>query len=57
MTLVTQTDGPVTLITGGGSGIGAAATRRLLDLGRRVTVNGSWVDVDTVVVPPTGQAG
>jgi NADP-dependent 3-hydroxy acid dehydrogenase YdfG len=33
-------DSPVTLITGGSSGIGAAATRRLLDLGHRVAVTG-----------------
>jgi len=44
MTLVTKTDGPVTLITGGGSGIGAATTRRLLDLGHRVTVTGRDAD-------------
>ncbi|MGW4231767.1 SDR family oxidoreductase [Streptomyces sp. NPDC004980] len=31
---------PVTLITGGGSGIGAATARQLLDLGHRVTVTG-----------------
>jgi NADP-dependent 3-hydroxy acid dehydrogenase YdfG len=31
---------PVTLITGGGSGIGAATARRLLDRGHRVTVTG-----------------
>ncbi|MCX5209024.1 SDR family oxidoreductase [Kitasatospora sp. NBC_00240] len=33
-------DSPVTLITGGGSGIGAATARQLLDLGHRVTVTG-----------------
>ncbi len=33
-------DSAVTLITGGSSGIGAATTRRLLDLGHRVTVTG-----------------
>lgn len=33
-------DSPVTLITGGSSGIGAAATRRLLGLGHRVAVTG-----------------
>lgn len=37
---VTMTDSPVTLITGGGSGIGAAVARRLLDAGQRVTVTG-----------------
>ncbi|WP_432133891.1 MULTISPECIES: SDR family oxidoreductase [unclassified Streptomyces] len=31
---------PVALITGGGSGIGAAVARRLLDAGHRVTVTG-----------------
>ncbi|MGW1373250.1 SDR family oxidoreductase [Streptomyces sp. NPDC002446] len=31
---------PVTLITGGGSGIGAATARQLLDRGHRVTVTG-----------------
>ncbi|WP_432932144.1 SDR family oxidoreductase [Microbispora sp. CA-135349] len=35
-----MTDCPVALITGGGSGIGAATARRLLALGRRVTVTG-----------------
>lgn len=35
-----MTDAPVTLITGGGSGIGAAVARRLLDRGHRVTVTG-----------------
>ncbi|WP_329500041.1 SDR family oxidoreductase [Kitasatospora herbaricolor] len=35
-----MTDSPVTLITGGGSGIGAATARQLLDLGHRVTVTG-----------------
>lgn len=37
---VTMTDSPVALITGGGSGIGAAVARRLLDAGHRVTVTG-----------------
>jgi NADP-dependent 3-hydroxy acid dehydrogenase YdfG len=35
-----MTDSPVALITGGGSGIGAAAARRLLDAGHRVAVTG-----------------
>ncbi|MDX3758223.1 SDR family oxidoreductase [Streptomyces mirabilis] len=35
-----MTDSPVALITGGGSGIGAAVARRLLDAGHRVTVTG-----------------
>ncbi|MGW0335014.1 SDR family oxidoreductase [Streptomyces sp. NPDC003011] len=35
-----MTDSPVTLITGGGSGIGAAVARRLLDAGQRVVVTG-----------------
>ncbi|MEV8592854.1 SDR family oxidoreductase [Streptomyces sp. NPDC052012] len=35
-----MTDSPVTLITGGGSGIGAAVARRLLDAGERVAVTG-----------------
>ena len=35
-----MTDAPVTLITGGGSGIGAAVARRLLDAGQRVAVTG-----------------
>jgi NADP-dependent 3-hydroxy acid dehydrogenase YdfG len=35
-----MTDPPVTLITGGASGIGAATARRLLDKGHRVTVTG-----------------
>ncbi|MFE5141156.1 SDR family oxidoreductase [Streptomyces fagopyri] len=33
-------DSPVALITGGGSGIGAAVARQLLDTGHRVTVTG-----------------
>ncbi|MFB6939406.1 SDR family oxidoreductase [Streptomyces chartreusis] len=33
-------DSPVALITGGGSGIGAAVARQLLDAGQRVTVTG-----------------
>jgi NADP-dependent 3-hydroxy acid dehydrogenase YdfG len=40
MSIVTVSDMPVTLITGGGSGIGAAATRRLLAAGGRVTITG-----------------
>ena len=35
-----MTDTPVTLITGGGSGSGAAVARRLLDAGQRVAVTG-----------------
>ncbi|MFE1911227.1 SDR family oxidoreductase [Streptomyces anandii] len=35
-----MTDSPVALITGGGSGIGAAVARRLLDKGHRVAVTG-----------------
>lgn len=35
-----MTDSPVTLITGGSSGIGAAAARLLLDRGHRVVVTG-----------------
>jgi NADP-dependent 3-hydroxy acid dehydrogenase YdfG len=35
-----MTDSPVTLITGGGSGIGAAVARQLLDAGQRVAVTG-----------------
>lgn len=34
------TDSPVSLITGGGSGIGAATARQLLNLGHRVTITG-----------------
>jgi NADP-dependent 3-hydroxy acid dehydrogenase YdfG len=35
-----MTDSPVTLITGGGSGIGAATARKLLGHGHRVTITG-----------------
>ncbi|MPY61780.1 SDR family oxidoreductase [Streptomyces spongiae] len=35
-----MSDSPVALITGGGSGIGAAVARQLLDAGNRVTVTG-----------------
>ncbi|MFF5360750.1 SDR family oxidoreductase [Streptomyces scabiei] len=35
-----MSEAPVALITGGGSGIGAAVARQLLDLGHRVTVTG-----------------
>ncbi|MFJ3669243.1 SDR family oxidoreductase [Streptomyces sp. NPDC090106] len=35
-----MTESPVALITGGGSGIGAAVARRLLDAGHRVAVTG-----------------
>lgn len=40
MTGSITTDSPVALITGGGSGIGAAVARQLLDAGYRVTVTG-----------------
>ena len=40
MTTEPDADAPVTLITGGASGIGAATTRRLLDHGHRVAVTG-----------------
>ncbi|MFG2191024.1 SDR family oxidoreductase [Streptomyces sp. NPDC048639] len=39
-----MTDSSVVLITGGGSGMGAAAARQLLDLGHRVTVTGRSAD-------------
>jgi NADP-dependent 3-hydroxy acid dehydrogenase YdfG len=38
--VIRMTDSPVVLITGGGSGIGAATARQLLDGGYRVTVTG-----------------
>ncbi|MFD8261505.1 SDR family oxidoreductase, partial [Streptomyces griseoluteus] len=37
-------DSPVALITGGGSGIGAAVARQLLEAGTRVTVTGRGKD-------------
>ncbi|WP_217207808.1 SDR family oxidoreductase [Streptomyces sp. AC550_RSS872] len=40
MTSSIATESPVALITGGGSGIGAAVARQLLDAGYRVTVTG-----------------
>jgi NADP-dependent 3-hydroxy acid dehydrogenase YdfG len=39
-----MTDAPVTLITGGSSGIGAAAARQLMDRGHRVAVTGRNLD-------------
>lgn len=39
-----MTDAPVTLITGGSSGIGASAAKQLLDLGHRVAVTGRGSD-------------
>jgi NADP-dependent 3-hydroxy acid dehydrogenase YdfG len=39
-----MTESPVTLITGGSSGIGAAAARQLLDRGHRVAVTGRDMD-------------
>jgi NADP-dependent 3-hydroxy acid dehydrogenase YdfG len=39
-----MTDSPATLITGGSSGIGAAAARQLLDRGHRVAVTGRDTD-------------
>lgn len=39
-----MSESPVTLITGGGSGIGAATARQLLDRGHRVAVTGRGED-------------
>lgn len=44
MTTPTSTDAPVTVTTCGGSGIGAAIARRLLDAGHRVAVTGRDLD-------------